>query len=181
MLLAILISLAYSVFTIFICIKYIHPRAHQGKNYQETFKTVLYRFWFWFSTGLKYNEWAAIHRHNHTHAEQKWKNGKPESRIIRSFMYNHQKVNKDLVEEYGIEVPYSWLDKNVYYRFSFVGPILNLLLLFLLLGFWGIIPWITNLGWTILLKSESVNADVIRNYSVNEFLTIFKESGNYYE
>jgi hypothetical protein len=96
-------------------------------------------------------------------------------------MYNHQKVNKDLVEEYGIEVPYSWLDKNVYYRFSFVGPILNLLLLFLLLGFWGIIPWITNLGWTILLKSESVNADVIHNYSVNEFLTIFKESGNYYE
>jgi stearoyl-CoA desaturase (delta-9 desaturase) len=181
MLLAILISLAYTVLTVFICIKYIHPRTHHGNSYHETPKTALYRFWFWFTTGLNYKEWAAVHRHNHIHAEQKWKDGKPKNRVIRSFMYNYQRSNKELVKEYGTEVPCSWLDRNIYYRFSFVGPVLNLFLLILLLGYWGILPWLVNLGWTVFLKSESVNADIIPNDNFNDFLTSLKASGKYYE
>lgn len=178
--LTLLTVLLSTVITIFVCIKYIHPRSHQGKNYQENLKTFFFRFWFWFVSGLNYKEWAAVHRHNHINAEKKWRDGKPKSRFVRSIMYDRQKSNKDLIRDYGIEVPDSWIDRNIYNKFYFAGPILSFIIFYLLLNFWGLIPWVFNIFWMIFLKSEAVNADLILPEYFNDFLTSLQRSGKFY-
>jgi fatty-acid desaturase len=95
-------------------------------------------------------------------------------------MYDRQKSNKDLIRDYGIEVPDSWIDRNIYNKFNFAGPILSFIIFYLLFNFWGLIPWVFNIFWMIFLKSEAVNADLILPEYFNEFLTSLQRSGKFY-
>ena len=180
--LAIAVALFSMIFTVFCGLKYVHPGSHRGyaddvtnvswkqtiKNKWWEFRDVpvvvrnpiayVIRFWWWMASGTNLKEWAAIHRHNSIHETKLWPAGKTDKgRLTRAGMYSAFSKNKDLVDLYGIEVPDTWVDKNIFYKFPLFGPVLLLVLFYIMLGAWCIIPWCAQMAWMPFWRSEAVN------------------------
>jgi len=180
---AIIISIVSVVLTLFCAICYIHPGTHKGyvdteenansswrdnitKDWRKfkdipmrvnTFYSHFFRCWWWLITGTSLKEWIPVHRHNHFHANKKWKDGKPNSLILAK-MYKSQANNVELVNTYGEEIPNTWIDRNVYYRLPLFGPMLYSIILYLSLGLYAFIPLMVQICWIVFSRSESVNA-----------------------
>ena len=202
-LLAILLAVASMAFTIFCGIKYIHPGSHRGYadaldniSWKESFNNKwwifrdipvrvssklahVFRLWWWMVTGVSLREWAAVHRHNHIHAEKVWEHGKPDSRIARAILYPGQASNKELVESYSAEIPNTWIDRNVYYRFPLLGPIVYLAILYALLGVFAFIPWLAQMSWLAFWRSESVNGYYLEDFEWNRLFHSLKHKEYY--
>jgi hypothetical protein len=202
-LLAILLAVASMAFTIFCGIKYIHPGSHRGYadspdniTWKETFDNKwwtfrdipvrvnsklahFFRLWWWMATGVSLREWVSVHRHNHIHAEQVWKNGKPNSRIARAMLYPGQASNKELVESYSIETPDTWIDRNLYYKLPLLGPIVYLAILYVFLGVFGLIPWLAQMSWLAFWRSESVNGYYLEDFEWNRLFFKIKQEDYY--
>ena len=204
--LTILVSALSMTITIFCGLKYIHAGAHKGyadseESKQLNWKKIVFanwwdtkdyslntttlpshfaRFWWWMVTGLHLKEWASIHRHNHLNADKKWANGKPESRLERAKIYLVQRRNKELVEAYSYETPNTWIDRNVYYKVPYFGPVIYFALLTTAFGGWGIIIWLAQSAWIPVWCSESVNGYYLKDFEWNRLFGILK-TRKYYE
>lgn len=180
----IILSFLSLAITVFCSMKYIHPSAHLGFKVTEKSKLVhLARFWWWLVTGLNLKEYSAIHRHNHAHSMTKWEDGiPPDSVLVRAKMFIEQRRNKNLIEDYGIESPNTWIDINLYQRYHYLGPVVYLLLLISVLGTLGFIVWIAQSIFIVFLCSESVNSDrdCTSNLCSSELL-MFLKTKKYYE
>lgn len=182
MIIAILLALISMAFTIFCGLKYVHPGSHRGyadhpetvswkdtiKNKWWEFKDIpvpvrnplarVVRLWWWLATGTNLKVWAAIHRHNSIHEKKIWPEGKSDKgRLTRAKMYPEFASNSQLVQQYGIEVPDTWIDNNIFYRFPLLGPVILLLIFYALAGIWCFIPWLAQMAWMPFWRSEAVN------------------------
>jgi hypothetical protein len=198
--LAILIAVVSMAFTMFCGIKYVHPGSHRGYaddlnsvTWNETVKhkwwdfkdipvpvsdslSTIIRAWWWLATGTNLKKWAAIHRHNSIHETKIWPEGKTDNgRLKRAAMYSSFANNKKLVELYSIEVPESWIDTNLYYRFPLLGPIILFVILYCLLGYLAFIPWLAQMAWTPFWRSESVNGWDPKEHEWNRLFLKIKE------
>jgi len=192
---AIIISLFSVILTLFCAICYIHNGTHRGyadteanansswrdnitknwRNFKDTpvrINTIyshFFRCWWWLITGTSLKEWIPVHRHNHFHADKKWKDGKPDSLILAK-MYISQANNVELVNTYGEEIPNTWIDRNIYYNFPLLGPIVYATILCTLLGWYALIPLMIQICWLVFSRSESVNAS---SYTENDQNRLF--------
>jgi hypothetical protein len=208
LILVVAIAIAYysPKLTMFCGVRYIHPGAHRGYKDCPEAETVswkdtvtkpwwdfrdipvrvsglyahLIRLWWWLGTGTNLKKWASVHRHNHIHSKEKWKDGKPESRIARAKMYPGQTRNDELVNDYSDEIPNTWIDRNIYYRVPLLGPVFYFFILYLLLGFFAIIPWISQMAWLLFWRSESVNGYHLEDFEWNRLFHSLKNK-NYYK
>lgn len=196
----IFMSFASMAITIFCGLKYNHAGTHKGwrdceesKNLDwrkivyanwwdtkdiplgvNTIPAHLARFWWWLVTGIPLRTWAAIHRHNHLNAEQKWAGGKPKTRLGRAKLFPAQRDNKELIDEYSIETPNTWIDRNVYYKLPYLGPVVYLLILLSIFNVWGVIIWLAQMAWLPMWRSESVNGDRLQDFEWNRLYNILK-------
>lgn len=199
MLLAIIISLLSMGFTMFCGIKYIHPGSHRGyadsnhriawkdviKNkwweYRDiplpvkTFSAWVIRTWWWLATGTNLKVWAAIHRHNSIHEKKVWPKDKPTSRLARAKLYPVFAKNKRLVDQYSIEVPDTWVDRNIFYSLPLLGPVVLFFIFYTVLGLWAFIPWIAQLLWMPFWRSESVNGWLPKEHEWNRLFHQIKD------
>jgi len=201
----IFMSLASMAITIFCGLKYNHAGTHKGWRDCEESKNLdwrkivyanwwdtkdiplgvntvpahLARFWWWLVTGIPLRTWAAIHRHNHLNAEQKWANGKPQTRLGRAKLFPAQRDNKALIDEYSIETPNTWIDRNVYYKLPYLGPVVYLLILLSIFNAWGVIIWLAQMAWLPMWRSESVNGDRLQDFEWNRLYHILKDKAYY--
>lgn len=197
---AIIISLFSIVLTLVSAICYIHPGTHRGyadtkeninsswkenitknwRNFKDipikvnTFYSHFIRLWWWLITGTSLKEWIPVHRHNHFHADKKWKDGKPGSLVLAN-MYIHQSSNKELVRTYSEEIPNTWVDRNIYHAFPLLGPLVYIMILYILLGMYVIIPLIVQIFWIVFSRSEAVNAQPFIETDKNRLFHILKD------
>lgn len=197
----ILITLLMMVFTILCFRRYIHPGTHKGfmdqennyswvpfkQNWWDTVNTPVNvsstlaqftRLWFWLVTGLNIKEWAAVHRHNSIHEDKVFPLGKP-GRIDRAKLFLKQRKLKELVSKYSISTPDTEADK-IYQEFPLVGPLVFLIVLFLLFGNFGILMWAAQLAWLPFWCSESANGWKLKSFEENKFMDQLKNEA-YYE
>ena len=89
-----------------------------------------FRFWLWLTTGMVTKEWAAIHRKHHAKVETAEDPHSPKTHGIHRvlwlgvFLYVKESYNKETMERYGHGTPDDWLERNVYARYSVLGPCL---------------------------------------------------------
>jgi hypothetical protein len=206
LLLTIFLSLLSMATTILCGLKYCHAGTHRGfadsaegkalpwnallKGNWWDFRDIpvmvhsvpgfIARTWWWLVTGIALKKWAAVHRHNHLNAAKKWANGKPSSRLARAKLFPAQRDNIALIEAYSDETPNTWVDVNIYHRLPYLGPLVYFVILFLLLGGWGIVVWIAQAAWMPAWRSESVNGYYLQDFEWNRLYNKLKDRG-YFE
>lgn len=197
----IFVSLLMMVFTIFCFRRYIHPGTHKGfSDQQNNYSWVPFgenwwdktddpvnvssllasitRLWFWLVTGLNIKEWAAVHRHNSCHEEKVFPNGKTKI-LSRARLFLKQRKNKELVQSYSSETPETKLDL-FYQKFPLLGPVIFLILLFILFKEVGLIMWAAQMAWIPFWCSESANGWKFKTFEQNRFANTIINN-RYYE
>jgi stearoyl-CoA desaturase (delta-9 desaturase) len=124
---------------------YLHrDQAHRSLELHPVLRH-FFRFWLWFATGMKTDEWVAVHRKHHAMCERE---GDPHSPLVFGLskvllegaeLYKEAAANRDMVEKYSRGTPRDWMQRNVYWRFSNLGVTLFVLGCLLLFGAPGII------------------------------------------
>lgn len=148
-----------------ICVSlFLHRgQAHQGLVLQPL-ASVPMRVWLWLTTGIVTRQWVACHRKHHAYADRE---GDPHSpalegltRIVLGgyFYYSRAVASRDLVDKYGKGTPDDWLERNLFARFNWAGPLLTLGGDLLLFGWLvGGIVWAAQMLWIPVLSGGVVN------------------------
>ena len=122
-----------------------------------------FRFWLWISTGIVTKEWVAIHRKHHAAVET---DEDPHSPVVKGFNtimwlgaweYHKEVRHSDALEKYGFGCPDDWLERNIYTRQTYMGPVSMLILNLILFGLPGFAIWITQMLWIPLWAAGVIN------------------------
>ncbi len=105
---------------------------HQAHRALELHPAVahVFRFWLWITTGMVTKEWAAIHRKHHARCETPEDPHSPQiegiNRVLWTgvMLYVKESRNRETLERYGHGTPDDWLERNLYTRFTLMGPTL---------------------------------------------------------
>jgi stearoyl-CoA desaturase (delta-9 desaturase) len=125
-----------------------------------------FRFWLWFTTGMKTKEWVAVHRKHHAFSD---KVGDPHSPVVEGIskvmwegaeLYRAAKKDPETLEKYGKGTPADWLERDVYsaqFMRGKQGVAALLILNVLLFGPAGIIIWGVQMAWTPFFAAGVIN------------------------
>lgn len=125
-----------------------------------------FRCWLWLTTGMKTNQWVAVHRKHHAFSD---KEGDPHSPVVEGItkvlfegaeLYRKAKADPETIAKYSAGTPDDWLEKHVYsakFLRGKLGVILLLYIEILLLGEPGIIVWAIQMIATPLFAAGVIN------------------------
>lgn len=145
---------------------YLHRHgAHRGLDLHPAISH-FFRFWLWFTTGMKTKEWVAVHRKHHAKCETPEDPHSPQVEGISKVLwegaelYRVAKKDPETLEKYGKGTPDDWVERNIYSA-SFLhgkqGIALLLILDLLLLGGPGLIVWGVQMAWTPFFAAGIIN------------------------
>ncbi|MBC7780009.1 MAG: fatty acid desaturase [Proteobacteria bacterium] len=107
---------------------YLHRhQAHRGLELHPLVAH-FFRFWLWLTTGMVTREWVAIHRKHHARCETVDDPHSPQIFGIRKLMlegtelYRAESKNRETIEKFSLGTPDDWIERNLYSRFSGLGP-----------------------------------------------------------
>jgi stearoyl-CoA desaturase (delta-9 desaturase) len=122
-----------------------------------------FRFAIWLTTGVSTKEWVAVHRKHHAFTEVE---GDPHSPHLHGFWsvqlgnvfhYLKESRNAETLERYAKDIEEDWWDRRVF-RIGIVGPIIGIVGLCLVLGFWwGLFAAALHLFMYVFVLSSSIN------------------------
>lgn len=121
-----------------------------------------FRFWLWLTTGMRTNEWTAIHRRHHQKVDVE---GDPHSPKLFGILnvvfggvllYKRAAANKDMVEQLSRDCPNDWLENNVYTH-SQIGVSLLLAINIGVFGWIGILMWAIQMVWIPFWAAGVIN------------------------
>ena len=123
----ILITLILCEATVATVTLYLHrDQAHRGLDLHPAIRH-LCRFWLWLTTGIKTNEWVAIHRKHHAHCETEDDphspqiHGLPKVLFEGAELYREEAQNQETLDKFSHGTPDDWLEKNLYQRHAYLG------------------------------------------------------------
>lgn len=125
-----------------------------------------FRFWLWFTTGMKTKEWVSVHRKHHARCETEEDPHSPVVEGIKTVLwqgaelYRHAKKDSETLEKYGKGTPNDWLEKYVYsakFMHGKQGIVLLLLIQLILFGVPGIVMWGVEMAWTPFFAAGVIN------------------------
>ena len=159
----VLVVLAFTHLTIVGTTLYLHrAMAHRSVVLHPAVNHV-FRFWLWISTGIVTKEWVAIHRKHHAKVET---DKDPHSPVVKGFNrimwlgaweYHKEIKNTETIEKYGFGCPDDWLERNIYTRQTYMGPVSMLLINVVLFGLPGLAIWLTQMLWIPLWAAGVIN------------------------
>lgn len=88
-----------------------------------------FRFWLWLTTGMVTREWVAVHRKHHAKVETPEDPHSPQTygigRLLSGgvFLYVAEAHKTETLERYGHGTPDDGIERHLYARYAFVGPI----------------------------------------------------------
>lgn len=145
---------------------YLHrSQAHRALDLHPALAH-FFRFWLWFTTGMKTREWVAVHRKHHAKCETK---DDPHSPVVEGIMtvlfegaelYRYAKKDEETLERYSKGTPNDWLEKHVYstkFMRGKQGVVLLLLMNIVLFGVPGLVIWAAQMAWTPFFAAGIVN------------------------
>ena len=122
-----------------------------------------FRFWLWLTTGMETKEWAAIHRKHHAKCETAQDPHSPQiygiNRVLWGgvFLYVKESHNKETMERYGHGTPDDWIERNLYSRYSFLGPVAMGVIDLILFGLPGLAIIVVQLVWIPFWAAGVIN------------------------
>lgn len=137
---------------------YLHRSAtHGGVKFHPVAEHFM-RAWLWLTTGMKTQEWVAVHRKHHAFSDR---GGDPHSPaeeglwailLAGVFFYRRAATDPELVEKYGKGCPDDWIERRVYTPHPFVGLMLMLVLTMYLFGLgFGFLVWSGMAIWVPIM------------------------------
>jgi stearoyl-CoA desaturase (delta-9 desaturase) len=124
---------------------YLHrDQAHRAIDLHPALQHI-FRFWLWLTTGMKTDEWVAVHRKHHAMCEREGDPHSPQVFGLKkvllegSELYQAEAANRETVEKYSRGTPRDWMQRNVYWRFENYGLGIFIIACLLLFGAPGII------------------------------------------
>ncbi|MDH3646624.1 MAG: fatty acid desaturase [Gammaproteobacteria bacterium] len=126
--------LALTLITVLLCqatvacvTLYLHrDQAHRGLELHPAVRH-LCRFWMWLTTGIKTNEWVAIHRKHHARCETEEDPHSPQIHGLRKVLfegaelYREEAKNEETLEHFSHGTPDDWIERNIYQRHAYLG------------------------------------------------------------
>jgi len=143
---------------------YLHRSVtHQGVVFHPVVAHAM-RFWLWLTTGIRTQEWVAVHRKHHAFADRE---GDPHSPVVEGllevlfggyFLYRRAASDPDLLRKYGYGCPNDAVERRLYTAFPWLGLALMLGLDLFLFGLGvGLLVWTAMVLWIPLLAGGIVN------------------------
>ncbi len=149
--------------TIFSVTLYLHrSQAHRGVDFHPLLNHV-FRFWTWLTTSMITKEWVAIHRKHHAKCETEDDPHSPRIKGIGTVLwrgadlYREARKDRAMIEQYGKGAPDDWLQRKIYTPLCLGGPVLLLVVSFLLFGFKGVFVWALQMAWIPFWAAGVVN------------------------
>lgn len=125
-----------------------------------------FRFWLWFTTGMKTREWVAVHRKHHAKCETA---EDPHSPVVEGIwtvlmegaeLYRYAKKDEETLALYSKGTPNDWLEKHVYSTPFMRGKqgVASLLIMnVILFGVPGLVLWALQMAWTPFFAAGVIN------------------------
>ena len=136
--------------------------AHKGIIFHPILAHVM-RFWLWLTTGMVTKQWVAIHRKHHAFSD---KEGDPHSPHVYgiwtlltqgALLYSRSAKDKKMIEQYGVDTPHDWIERNLYTPYNFCGIILMLVINLLFFGPVGLLIWGIQMIWIPFWAAGIIN------------------------
>lgn len=121
-----------------------------------------FRFSVWLTTGIVPREWVAVHRKHHAHTDE---NGDPHSPMLEGFLpiqfgnvfyYIKEARNPETIATFAKDIKNDIWDK-IAFNYGTAGIVLGSVLLYLLMGWWGVFAGITAGVLYVFVLSSSIN------------------------
>lgn len=117
---ALLASLLLTHVTIASVTIYLHR--HQAHRALELHPLAshFFRFWLWFTTGMRTRDWVAVHRKHHAKVETAEDPHSPQVYGIRKVLlegaelYRAESDNDETLAKYGRGTPDDWIERHLY-------------------------------------------------------------------
>jgi stearoyl-CoA desaturase (delta-9 desaturase) len=143
----------------------IYLHRHQAHRALELHPLVshFFRLWLWLTTGMRTQDWVAVHRKHHAACETENDPHSPQVLGIRKVLwqgaelYRSESKNAQTLEQFGKGTPDDWLERNVYSRFSSFGIVIMLLLDIMLFGAIGLTVWAVQMLWIPFWAAGVIN------------------------
>ncbi|MES2859401.1 MAG: fatty acid desaturase [Pseudomonadota bacterium] len=155
--------LAATQLTIFAVTLYLHrSQAHRGVDFHPAVAHV-FRFWTWLTTSMITREWAAIHRKHHAKCETEEDPHSPMHKGIGTVfwrgveLYREARNDRASIEQYGKGCPDDWIERHLYTPHATMGPVLLLVVSFVLFGSAGIAMWALQMAWIPFWAAGVIN------------------------
>jgi len=154
---AILIQVAVFSTTIYLHRCATHKALVVHPSVEWTFKLAL-----WLTTGQCTKEWVAVHRKHHAHTDE---NGDPHSPMLEGFLpiqfgnvfyYIKEARNPETIATFAKDIKNDIWDK-IAFNYGTAGIVLGSVLLYLLMGWWGVFAGITAGVLYVFVLSSSIN------------------------
>jgi len=149
--------------TIFAVTLYLHrSQAHRGVDFHPVVAHA-FRFWTWLTTSMITKEWTAIHRKHHAKCETEEDPHSPMHKGIGNVfwrgveLYREARSDRASIEQYGKGCPDDWIERHVYTPYATMGPVLLLVVSFVLFGFAGIAMWALQMAWIPFWAAGVIN------------------------
>ena len=149
--------------TIFSVTLYLHRSlAHRGVDFHPAIAHV-FRFWTWLTTSMIAREWAAIHRRHHAKCETEEDPHSPMFKGIGTVfwrgveLYREARRDRASIDQYGKGCPDDAIERHLYTRWATGGPVLLLVVLFVLFGAKGVAAWAIQMAWIPFWAAGVVN------------------------
>jgi stearoyl-CoA desaturase (delta-9 desaturase) len=162
-LLVLLFVLLTTQLTVMSVTLYLHrSQAHRAVDFHPALAH-LFRFWTWLTTAMVTREWVAIHRKHHAKCETAEDPHSPVHLGIRNVLwrgadiYRASCADRAMIEQYGIGCPDDWVERNIYARYSWLGPTVMMLIDLALFGAVGIAIWAVQMMWIPIWAAGVIN------------------------
>jgi stearoyl-CoA desaturase (delta-9 desaturase) len=125
-----LVALGLTHVTIVAVTVFLHR--HQAHHALELHPAAshFFRFWLWLTTGMKTQEWVAVHRKHHAKCDTPEDPHSPQvfgiNRVLWGgvFLYVKETYKPETIARYGNGTPDDWLERNLYASHSYLGVVL---------------------------------------------------------
>ena len=143
----------------------IYLHRHQAHRALELHPAVshFFRFWLWLTTGMRTQDWVAIHRKHHAKCETPDDPHSPQVLGIKKVLwegaelYRAESKNTETLERYSQGTPTDWIERNVYSTHSAKGILIMLALDLVLFGVPGLTIWAIQMMWIPFWAAGIVN------------------------
>ena len=142
---------------------YLHrSAAHRGVDFHPVVAH-WFRFWSWLTTAMVTKEWTAVHRKHHAKCETAEDPHSPRFQGIHKVLwrgvelYQSARLDKDMLEKYGKGSPDDFIERAVYSRVPFMGPVLMLAINVALFGIPGVAIWALQMMWMPFWAAGVIN------------------------
>lgn len=159
----IIITLVLTHITIVSVTVYLHRySAHRALELHPALKH-FFRFWLWLTTGMRTQEWTAIHRKHHALCETEEDPHSPQIKGIKRILwqgaeeYRVEAANQETMDRYGRGCPDDWMERNVYGRSTTFGIGAMLVIDIALFGVIGLTVWAVQMLWIPFFAAGVIN------------------------